>query len=51
MLFFVRETGHPYPSHWINGDISPNDENKPVIQVSWYDCQILCRMDWEKAAN
>ena len=59
-IIFVRETGHTPPTHWKNGDLLAKDENKPVIQVSWYDCQAYAEWigkrlpteaEWEKASR
>jgi eukaryotic-like serine/threonine-protein kinase len=43
---FVRETGHPAPPHWKEGEYEPGDTKLPVTYVSWDDARAYA--DWAK---
>ena len=34
---FVKATGHAVPSDWENGSVPPDQEDHPVVNVSWDD--------------
>jgi len=36
---FILATGHPRPKHWIEGSITKDQENQPVINVTLADAQ------------
>jgi formylglycine-generating enzyme required for sulfatase activity len=40
---FVRATGHKAPQGWTNGTLSPDMEDHPVVNVSWYDARDYCQ--------
>jgi eukaryotic-like serine/threonine-protein kinase len=43
---FVKETGHPAPPHWKEGQYEPGDTKLPVTYVSWDDARAYA--DWAK---
>ena len=57
---FTKATNYKVPNHWEGGVITPEDENKPVVYVSWNDCiqyakwagkTLPSELEWEKAAG
>lgn len=63
---FVLNIGYPLPSHWFDKQIPKDQEDHPVVNVSWEDAQNYCHWltsmyghlfrlpteeEWEKAAR
>ncbi|MBN1552821.1 SUMF1/EgtB/PvdO family nonheme iron enzyme, partial [bacterium] len=63
---FIQDTGYPAPPYWNNGTYPAGKQNRPVVQVSWFDAKAYCNWlsqktglsfrlpteaEWERAAN
>ena len=57
---FVKETNHPAPLHWKEGEYEPGDSKLPVTDVSWDDAKAYAawakkrlpkETEWEYAAR
>ncbi|MCI0490318.1 MAG: bifunctional serine/threonine-protein kinase/formylglycine-generating enzyme family protein [Blastocatellia bacterium] len=57
---FVRETNHPVPTHWKNGEFKAGTAKFPVTNVSWTDAMAYAKwakkrlpteIEWEYAAR
>lgn len=40
---FIKATGHPAPTHWVEGQFSPGSEEAPIVNITYNDAEAYAR--------
>ncbi len=40
---FMKATGHPAPTHWVEGQFSPGSEDAPIVNITYNDAEAYAK--------